>query len=67
MVNVDLAMRENGTVEIRDVLGKLIYSYDFRASTAESMDVDLSGPGAGMYFVTLITGNNRIAQKVIVR
>jgi hypothetical protein len=67
MINIDLAWRSDGRIEIRDVLGKLIYTYDFKAVTAESVDVDLAKYGAGMYFVTMITDKNRLTQKVIVR
>ncbi|CAN5361651.1 hypothetical protein BH09BAC5_BH09BAC5_12620 [soil metagenome] len=64
-IDVNLAKRDDGLIEVFDVFGKLVYTYQFKALTAESVEADLSMLSGGMYFVTLITSDKTITKRLI--
>lgn len=66
-IDVNLLKRDDGLIEIYDVLGNKVFQYEFKALTSESVEADLSSFGAGMYFVTLITGDQVVTRKLILR
>lgn len=66
-INVDLAAKGNGTVEITDVYGKKVYEHAFKNSSAESLEADLSGLKKGMYFVYLRTKDDVVTKKLIMQ
>ncbi|MFL5763994.1 MAG: peptide-N-glycosidase F-related protein [Bacteroidia bacterium] len=66
-IDVNLTARHDGTIEIRDVLGKKVYGYEFQSLTAESVEADLSSLNAGVYFVTLRAGKDMVTKKLMIR
>ncbi|MBI3511894.1 MAG: T9SS type A sorting domain-containing protein [Bacteroidetes bacterium] len=66
-IDVDLAQRSDGKIEVHDMLGKVVFEYNFTSSLAESKEVDLSQYGSGMYFVSLVSGNEVLTKKVVVQ
>ena len=52
-IDVNFTERNDGVIEICDLLGKKIYSHSFTGLTAEAVDVDLSSYHSGTYFVTV--------------
>ncbi len=65
-INIDLAQRNDGKVEITDIMGKIVYTHDFKQLTAESLEVNLSTMSAGVYFASLKSGNDFITKKIII-
>ena len=65
-IDVDLAQRSDGKVEIHDVMGKRVHSIEFKSSTSESVEVDLQKFGKGIYFVTLSAGNKKLTKRVVI-
>ncbi|MGB3075623.1 MAG: peptide-N-glycosidase F-related protein, partial [Chitinophagales bacterium] len=66
-IDISLAQRKDGKVEITDLVGQSVYNYEFKNSTAEGIEVDLSHLSHGVYFVTLVSGNDHITKKVMVQ
>ena len=66
-INIDLAVRKDGQVEIFDMLGKKVYNYEFKNLTAESIEADLSHLQKGVYTVTLRSGDEFISKKLILQ
>lgn len=66
-IDVNLTSKENGAIEIYDLLGKKVYLHEFRNLTAESIEADLSELNAGVYFVTLRSGKDLITKKLMIR
>jgi len=66
-INVDLNKRQNGTVEITDVLGRKVFEYKFSEQIAASIEADLSAHAKGVYFVKLKTEDNILTQRIIVQ
>jgi hypothetical protein len=66
-INVDLTEKEDGIIEIRDLMGKKVYEYQFRNLSAESIEADLSGLPKGMYFVNLKTGKELLIKKLMIQ
>lgn len=64
-IDVNFTERNDGVIEICDVLGKKIYSHAFTGLTAEAVDVDLSNYHSGTYFVTVRTNNNTVTKKLM--
>lgn len=64
-VDVNLLEKQNGKIEIIDLLGKLILTHEFKDLSAESLETDLSYLKAGIYFVRLKTDNDFISKKWI--
>lgn len=66
-IDVNMTSKEDGVVEIYDVLGKSVYRHEFKNLTAESMEADLSNLQAGVYFVSLKSGKEVITKKLMMR
>jgi len=66
-INIDLAIRKDGLVEIFDLLGKKVFDYAFKNLTAESIEADLSNQPKGMYTVTLRSGDEFISKKLVLQ
>ncbi len=64
-INIALPYRQDGKVEIADLLGKKVYEYEFKGLTAESIEADLSHLQRGAYFVTLTSGSDVVTKKLI--
>lgn len=64
-VNVNFTERNDGVIEITNVLGTKIYTHTFTGLTAEGLDIDLSNYTTGTYFVTLRTNNNTVTKKLL--
>ncbi|TND09044.1 MAG: hypothetical protein FD123_1447 [Bacteroidetes bacterium] len=64
-IDVNMTKRDNGLIEIHDMLGKKVYSYRFENLTAESVEADLSFLDKGVYFVTLTTGDQKVSRKLM--
>lgn len=66
-IQIDLTEKENGKLEITDIMGKKIYEYSFRELSAESVEADLSAFPKGMYFVNLRTDKGLITKKLMIQ
>jgi hypothetical protein len=66
-INVDLMKKENGKVEITDIMGKKVYEYAFKDLAAESIEADLSHLPKGMYFVNLRIDNDLLTKKLMIQ
>jgi hypothetical protein len=66
-INIDLTQKENGKIEISDLMGKKVYDYSFKNLAAESIEADLSYLPRGIYFVNLQTDNNLITSKLLIQ
>ena len=66
-INIDLASRKDGKVEIFDMLGNKVYNYEFKNLTAESVEADLSNLSKGIYTVTLRSGDEFVSRKLILQ
>ncbi len=66
-IDINMTKKEDGLVEIFDVMGKKVYKYEFKALTAESIEADLSSLRSGVYFVTLKSGNDIITKKLMIK
>jgi hypothetical protein len=64
-IDVNLQQSEDGTIEIKDMLGKIVYNYNFDSGSTASLDVDLSSFSKGMYFVTMKTKTKHITRKLM--
>jgi subtilisin-like proprotein convertase family protein len=53
-------------VFVHNVLGKRIYSNTFESTPNFKQDIQLSDAAAGMYFVTVIDGDQRTVKKIII-
>ncbi|MCX6312556.1 MAG: peptide-N-glycosidase F-related protein [Bacteroidetes bacterium] len=66
-IDVNLLKRDDGLIEIYDMLGNSVYTHEFKSLTAESVEVDLSSFSSGMYFVKLNTGDQSVTRKLILQ
>jgi peptide-N-glycosidase F-like protein/concanavalin A-like lectin/glucanase superfamily protein/type IX secretion system substrate protein len=66
-IDVNLTAKQDGIIEIIDVLGKRVYLHEFKGLTAESVEADLSELKGGVYFVTLRSGSDLITRKLMIR
>ncbi|MRX69154.1 T9SS type A sorting domain-containing protein [Flavobacterium resistens] len=53
-------------VFVHDILGKIVYSKTFEASSNFNQTIQLPNSAAGVYLVTVIDGNRRTVKKIIV-
>lgn len=65
-IDFNLSKKQDGLVEVYDLLGNVVYTYAFKSSTAESVEADLSFLTPGMYMVTLTTEDERITKKLLI-
>ena len=66
-IDINLTSKEDGIVEIVDVLGKSIYHHEFKSLSAESIEVDLSHLRSGVYFVSFKSGKEAMTRKLVIR
>lgn len=66
-IDINMTTKQDGVVDIVDVLGKNVYHYEFKSLTAESVEADLSHLRSGVYFVVLKSGKELITKKLIIR
>lgn len=66
-IDVDLNKRQNGSIEIVDVLGRKVYEHKFSEQIAASIEADLSSQAKGVYFVKLKTEDNIITKRIVVQ
>jgi hypothetical protein len=66
-IDIDLNQKKDGKIEITDVLGKKVFSYDFKNITSDKIEADLSSYKSGVYFVTFHSGNEFISKKVMIQ
>ena len=64
-IDIDFSSKKSGTIEITDVLGKIVYTHSFTALTATTMEADLSNFNNGLYFVTLKTDSEVLNKKLL--
>ncbi|HTF05022.1 MAG TPA: peptide-N-glycosidase F-related protein [Bacteroidia bacterium] len=62
----NLTKRQDGVVEVFDLLGNVVYTYAFTDSVADSVEADLSFLTRGMYLVVLTTGEERVTKKLLI-
>lgn len=65
-IDLNLSKKQDGIVQVYDLLGNVVYAYEFKSSTAESVEADLSFLTPGMYMVTLTTDEERITKKLLI-
>ncbi|MES2778924.1 MAG: T9SS type A sorting domain-containing protein [Bacteroidota bacterium] len=56
----------NSTVVITDITGKQVYSQQVESSSFTNHSVDVSNFTKGIYFLSVVNGNSRSVQKVVV-
>jgi hypothetical protein len=66
-INLNLNSFQSGKVEIRDLLGKKVYEYEFKNKSADAIEADLSGLQKGVYFVNLQTDTEHLSKKLIIQ
>jgi hypothetical protein len=66
-LDINLNGKNQGKVEIYDMMGKLTYSYALDNFDNEIIRADLSAFSSGVYFVTLYTGNESLSKKIIIQ
>lgn len=66
-INIDLTTKENGQLEITDLMGKKVFEHSFSQLSSESLEADLSEFKKGIYFVNLRTDNDIITKKLIIQ
>jgi hypothetical protein len=64
-IDFNLTEKQNGQVEVWDILGKKVFNYEFKNLSSESVETDFSNLNNGIYFVTLITNTERITKKLV--
>ncbi|MFN5183025.1 MAG: peptide-N-glycosidase F-related protein [Bacteroidota bacterium] len=64
-IDINLLHSEDGTIEIKDMLGKTVFIHTFKSSSTASLEADLSTYSKGMYYVTLKTKDKRITRKLM--
>jgi len=66
-IDINMNAKQDGVVDILDVLGKNVFHYEYKNLTAESIEADLSHLQAGIYFVALRSGKDVITKKLMIR
>ena len=66
-IGVGLLHKQDGTIEIYNVLGKKVYTYEFKNLSSESVEANLSSLGKGIYFVTLKSGKDILTKKLLIQ
>jgi len=57
---------EKGMIEIIDLAGNKVYSTVLTPDIGDKLDIDLTGKASGMYFLVLITPNDRQTQRFVI-
>lgn len=66
-IDVNLIEKKDGTIEINNVLGEKVYTYEFKNLTAESVEANLAELKKGVYFVSLRSGKDHLTKKLIIQ
>lgn len=66
-IDANMNAKQDGTIDIIDVLGKRVFHHEFKGLTAESVQTDLSQLGTGVYFVSLRAGKDVITRKLMIQ
>jgi len=66
-VSFNLSSYSSGTLEVFDVMGRIVFSTTFDHCIAGQQTIDLSGFVSGIYIVTVRTSNNMISGRLVVR
>jgi len=64
-ISVNLPSPENIKINIHNTLGQLINSTTHEAVSENNLSLDLSDQPNGVYFVTIISGNDKMVQRLI--
>lgn len=64
-INIDLPNRQDATIYITDVLGKIIYKTELKNITSEMLDLNFSELQNGIYFIQLHAGEEVVSKKFI--
>lgn len=54
-------------IEIMNIIGEKVFTKGFTQIKDQSINFDLNALAAGVYFVTIQSGNNRISKKLVIR
>jgi hypothetical protein len=65
-INLDFAERKTGVLEIIDITGKKVYSYDIKNTIAEGLDLDLKHFPAGIYMAVLKVNGETQTRKFLI-
>jgi hypothetical protein len=65
-IDIDLPSPQSGLVRIIDVFGKVIRTYDFVNQTALTINAELNSIRAGVYFVSLDSDRDKVAQRFVI-
>ncbi len=67
-VEVALNLPENGVynLTVTDVLGQTVYAHNLTINGAFTTQLNLSGYGKGIYFLSLVGDNSRTVKKIII-
>lgn len=66
-VEISNFSNENGTVNVNDVTGKVISTYEVKNSTNGKITMDLQTLSKGVYFINYVSEGKNISQRVIVQ
>jgi len=66
-IDYNLTNRTDASIEILDLMGKTIYSTKDENVTAGNRVVDMSEFSNGVYFVRLVSGNQQMTKKLIIK
>lgn len=64
-VNANFGETTSGTIVVTNTLGQDVYRESFQSSSNLHLDIDLSGEGSGLYFVTITTEDGRQTRKIL--
>ena len=65
VVELKLNYDENASVQVFDIMGKMIYSFDNHSDNMEEVNACLSNLGEGVYFVKVIVNESNYTSKLI--
>jgi hypothetical protein len=66
-VEINGFSNENGTVNVNDVTGKIIASYEVKNSTNGKFNMDLQSFSKGVYFINYVSNGKNISQRVVIQ
>lgn len=68
VLNMDIYIKENAplSIEVRDVVGKLIYTTELRSGkTNERISIDMSAQSKGMYLISIRNNKGTSTKKIV--
>ena len=66
-IDYNLMNRTDASIDVLDMMGKIIYSSKDENVTAGNKVVDMSEFSNGVYFVRLVSGNQQMTKKLIIK